>query len=631
MLSQKTIALSLCFGLLTSVARAHAEFQEISVFDMYDAIPSQYLSHPTAQKWNAFLNKAKAGGTLSIGTDPLIRTLEPYDFVNKIPGPKRVVFVDDLVYETLMMSDVRATENNIVRPHIAQRIELDPDSQMLRFEINPAVRFSDGTPVKNDDLVKSWLVFKEAIPSLVSADLFEGDVNVSKSDDGKIMVKFATQDKALFRRAAFVFLSYLRILKENPDSNQGMDTNLIKQRYIGTGPYVITYANRYKITMVKTTHYWAKGNPEVKGLFNFDTVNVIAFADPDNTRQGITSSLTNFHREGNPAHFEELEGVAKIKGTYREEIQDINYTIQDGSARALFMNTQSDFLRDVNLRRALIQAWDPPTAEHLFNDLRVTPSSPSALSPLRPRGNPTDGAKRILEASRDPLKAEALKPYEDMGYELAAKVTGARNRLKEAMKMLSDSGYSIQSVWGTPTLLRNGRPVELKIISIRDRPDNRRVMLFAELLKKMGINVEFRLFPDLPQFQRALNKGLYDLAPASLSLHRDFRVLNLVYLRQSFHSDGIKSGLNRSRLSSPAIDEALTKLKKLSPRQTEYKTYLEVFFRSLSAQAPFILLGEPVQSHIFIDPNLCVFPEVPSEELPKNLLSVKTGYFGCQN
>jgi ABC-type transport system substrate-binding protein len=625
------IALSLSMTLLTGAIRAHAEFKEVSLLDMYDGIPENYLAGATAKKWDAFLAKAKPGGELSIGVDPLIRTLEVYDFVKGVPGPKRVAITDDLVYETLMIPDVRATENFIVRPHIAERVEFDLDSKSIRLTLSPHARFSDGSPVIAEDIIASWAAFKEATPLPLFTDAFEKIVEMTKADDGKILVRFVSQEeKALIRRAAFIFLASLRIVKPNVKGGIESDSNGLKQKYIGTGPYIITHANRYRVSLSRRSDYWANKEPQVKGLYNFSTVHVVAFSDPDSTRQGITGQLTNFHREINPTHFDELKALTGLRD-YKEKVQDINYIIADGSARALFMNTQSDAMRDVNLRKAMLQAWDAATAEALFNDMRVTPSSPGAISPLRPRGLPSAAVRAVLEASHDPLKDEALKPYEDMGFEDAAKIKGQRPRLKAAMDLLKTSGYTIQSVWGALTLMRRNRPVQLKVISIKDRPDNRRVMLFTELLKKMGITVEFRMFPDLPQFQRALSGGLYDFAPASLALHRDFRQLNILYLRQGFHTDGIKSSLNRARLSSPAIDEALTKLKSLSARDAEYQVYLEVFFRALSAHIPFILLGEPVESHIFVGQDLCFFSEVPSDEIPKNLLSVKTGYFGCPN
>lgn len=601
---------------------AQARFEETPILDMFHAIPK---ANPLARDWERFFKQAQPGGTLTIGTDYPLESLHVYSFIDGKPAPKRPPVLDGFVYETLMIEDVSSIEHSVLRPHLAERVELERETNTLQITLHPQAHFSDGEAILAKHVIKSWPLNRNALWTSMFEDLYGKDVELTEISERVLRIRFPTLDRKLFRRAAYYILSDLRIVKANPQLNTITSQTLL-QKYIGSGPYSLRSASRHQVELVRDSKYWANENPLLQGQFNFAAIKVKSYMDPIVVRLGLTRMETNFFRELNPTYLGWMDNQAARKGLKKQK-QTVNYVLPDGSARALYMNTDRAHLKHLGFRQAMVLAWEPKIAEQVFGDLRETPSSPGALSPLRPQGAPQSEVRAVLESLGDPLIKETLRPYEDMGFEALARIEGTRNRLKAATEFLRQEGYRILQKNGESRLFYNDQPVKLKMISVTDRPDNRRIQLFAENLKKLGIETELRFFPDTSAAFKALQSGDYDFFPAGISIHKDFRILNITYLRQSLHSSSIGGGPNRSHLRSKAVDRLLEKLGETEASSPEYPILIDALLRTVSAYVPFVLLGEPSQSFIYTDANLCLFPEVRAEELHKNNLSLRTGFF----
>ena len=614
----------LCFALLHWSPGAFGAFIEVKKFDMFNRIPK---ANPAESKWDEFLKNARSGGELSAGVEQLIESVHVYAFIDGKPGPKRAPFLDDFVFETLMTRDVRNVSAQINIPHLAQLVELDENSNSIRATLNPKAKFADGEPVKAQHVVASWPLNRNSLWTSMFEDLYGGEVQIHELSEQQVLIQFPKLSPKLFRRAAFIFLSDMRIIKPLAQNGSRTDHDL-KVEYMGTGPYQIKSATRYKVRLERSANYWGSEAPSTRGQYNFSAIVINGYSDPVIKRLGMTRGELNFYREMNPAYLNWMDQQALRKGFIKHS-QEINYSLPDGSARALFMNFDREHINRLNFRKALALAWDPQVAERMFGDLRVTPTSPGAYSPLRPTGYPTEQVKTLINEANDPLRSEALKPYEQMGWEALAQVSGTRERLKVASQLLKEEGYTINLAEGETRLLWQNRPVNLKLVTITDRPDNRRVQLFAETLKKLGIAVEIRMFPDTATAFKVLSSGDYDFFPAGISIHRTFENLNINYLRQSLHSSSVKSGLNRSHFRSRAVDQALEQLSSMDAGDPRYPAYVELLMRSLSSYVPFILLGEPIVSYVYTTPRLCLYPEIQAEDVHKNAMSVRTAYFGA--
>lgn len=601
---------------------AFADFVEVKNLDMFNRIPKP---NPDEKNWDLFLQNAKPGGELSAGVEQLIESLHVYAFIDGKPGPKRAPFLDDFVYETLMTRDVRNVSAQINVPHLASKIELDESANSIRATLNPKATFADGEPVQARHVVSSWPINRNSLWTSMFEDLYGGEVQIRELSNQQVLIQFPKLSPKLFRRAAFILLSDLKIVKPFPKNGSKNDKEL-KLEYMGTGAYQITSATRYKVRLQRNPNYWGNQQSSARGQFNFSAIVINAYGDPVIKRLGMTRGELNFYREINPAYLAWMDKKAIEKG-FVKQTQNINYSLPDGSARALFMNFDREHIRRLNFRKALALAWNPEIPERMFGDLRDTPTSPGVFSPLSPKGLPSEHVKLLINNIDDPLRDEALKPYDQMGWEAIAQIKGSRKRLKAASELLKADGFTVQSFDGDIRLLWQNRPVNLKLVTITDRPDNRRVQLFAEILKKLGINVEIRMFPDTATAFKVLASGDYDFFPAGISIHRTFETLNINYLRQSLHSSSVKSGLNRSHFRSKAVDVALEQLSSMDAGDPEYASYVEVLMRSLSSYVPFILLGEPVVSFVYTDPNLRLYPEIQAEDVHKNALSIRTGYF----
>ncbi len=161
-----------------------------------------------------------------------------------------------------------------VRPALAESWRFSPDGQQVTFHLRPGLTFSDGSPLRPSDVVRSWLrLIEPAHPSpLASLALdvkgAEAFLRGNSSDPASVGLRAddATGDLVvdLVRPATdFVNIVAGPTFSIVPSGISGGPAALDPgPDFVGSGGYVLSGAKATGLTLTANPHYWA-GKPAI--------------------------------------------------------------------------------------------------------------------------------------------------------------------------------------------------------------------------------------------------------------------------------------------------------------------------------------------------------------------------------
>jgi microcin C transport system substrate-binding protein len=275
----------------------------------------------------------------------------------------------------------------------------------------------------------------------------------------------------------------------------------------------------------------------------------------------------------------------------------------------LHMNMTRHHLNDVRVRKAMVLAlnMDWPNQQFYGGRLSVL-TTPGQDSPLAPRGAPSPEVLDLLKG--DHQFDELSKPFEDIGFTPLAKITDRRERLKAAMALLREAGYAPAN----GRLEKNGKPVELKVLIWGSSRLLSTMSYFEGQLKALGIQLNYKMFNDTSQMLNIIKSQDYDFYVEDIAIHRGFDVLDPENMTEAFGSSYSGSNnpnsidSNISNLISPTLDRIFETMLATEVASPHYRPLVDATLRILSAEVPFILLGEQTTAAIYSDKRICLPP-----------------------
>jgi peptide/nickel transport system substrate-binding protein len=331
---------------------------------------------------SAATDTAADGGTfvVAISADP--STLNPM-LSQVLP----TFITGNQIYDTL----VKYNEKFEPIPWLAKSWTVSPDGKTFEFELNTNVKWHDGTPFTNDDIVYTFqevgLKYSNTY-SLVMKNL----VGIDSAQAGKIVFHFSQPVGTL--------LSYLgdpnfNILPKHIFAGSDPTTNPANSAPIGTGPFMFKeWMRGDHLTLIKNPNYWQIGLP------HFDT---LIFRRVPNA----TAAVSALEQGGVQLFMSDIPPVSAqgLKGS-----KSITTLAPSVLARTLSIwpNLRSKPLSDLKVRQALSLAVDRPRmVTSIGFDQTVTARGPiGSGSPYFDKGLP--------ELTKDVAKANAL--LDDAGY-----------------------------------------------------------------------------------------------------------------------------------------------------------------------------------------------------------------------
>ncbi|MFX0544467.1 extracellular solute-binding protein [Roseovarius sp. S1116L3] len=385
---------------------------------------------------------------------------------------------------------------------LAETVETDDARTWVEFTLNPAARFSDGSPVTTEDVIWSFETLGTR-GHLRYRDFWTRIDSIRETAPGKVRIDFDTSDGPPDRD--LVLLAGLRpVLKKSQWEDAVFEDGAIDDIPIGTAPYVVDgYDVGRQVILRRNPDYWGKDLPFRRGTNNFDEIRIDFYGDDAVMKEAFKAGEISYIREFNAERWEEL---ATLPAVQSGEI--VRSTIPNGQPSGIsgfVMNTRNPPLDDWRVRQALIDAFN---FEYINDTLtggrqpRIT--SYFSNSELGMRPGPAPEAEAALLA---PF-AGSLLPGAIEGYALPEGDGTKRNRanIRAAADRLAEAGWTVEG----GVLRKDGQPMELTVLLQQDalvQQATAMMDIYARALERLGITLNVQ---SVDSAQYNLREANYD-------------------------------------------------------------------------------------------------------------------------
>ena len=455
------------------------------------ALPASYDHFPYANP------QAPKGGRVDYAVRGTFNSVNPFIVQG---DASRGLFDQEFgynVFESLMARS--RDEAFTLYPLIARAVETDEERSFIEFTLDERARFSDGEPIRVEDVLFSMKLMKEKARPLYRRWL-DGVDRIEKTGQGK--VRFTFNEKA--DRELPLLLALLPILPEHATDFDTFDRTTLEPM-VASGPYVMAGIDPgQSITLKRNPDYWAKDHPSKRGFDNYDEIRIVYFRDEATMFEAFKKGLVDVFVDKDPVRWKnEYEFPAIADG--RIVKSEFEEGLPSGMLGFVF-NTRRPLLADKALREALSGLLDFEWINrNLYDGSYTRTKSFFDGSELGSHGKPASAAEKALLAPfPDAVEPEAmtgtLSPPASDG--------SGRDRafLRHAFEILKAGGYRLQDrVMLTP----DGQPVRFEIL-LKGKSGEALAAAWQRTLAALGIAVELRSVDDA-QYQQRLQTYDYDV------------------------------------------------------------------------------------------------------------------------
>ena len=405
--------------------------------------------------------------------------------------------LNTMVFETLMARS--QDEPFTLYGLIARGLDTDEARSFATFHLDPAARFSDGTPVTAEDVRFTFdLLRTQGRPQQRSA--FAAVRGVTTPDAGTIRFDLAgSADRELP-----LSLGLMPVLPRHATDAAHFDETTLKPP-VASGPYRVAAVEAgTRLVLERNPGYWGRDLPVRRGLFNFDRVDIDYYRDANSLFEVFKAGLCDYRIETDPARWLTGYDFPALRDG-RAVREAVPLRLPKGMEGFAF-NTRRSIFDDARVREALGAMFDFGWVNrNLYGGLyRRTPSF-FAESPLASTGRPASSAEAALLA---PYPGAARADMLDGTWRPPDGDASGRDRrqAKRALALLAAAGDRLD---GTVMRRPDGAPFRFEIMVV-DRRQERLALSFADTLKEIGIEVTVRLVDEV-QYQRRRQSFDFDM------------------------------------------------------------------------------------------------------------------------
>jgi peptide/nickel transport system substrate-binding protein len=477
---------------------------------------------------------APKGGRLNLAFLGTFDSLNPYN----VKALSTAQGLNGNVYQSLMFRS--ADEPFTLYGLIAQSIETDAAREHVTFRLNPKAQFSDGDAITSADVAFTFeLLRKKGRPQQRAA---YGAVKGIETPDA-LTVRYdlaGANDRELPLALAMMPV----LSKAHTDAEHFEDQTL--QLPVGSGPYVVAEVRAgQRLLLKRNPNYWGRDLPIMRGLFNFDEVDIDYYRDAPALFEAFKAGLYDFRIETDPTlwltgyDFPALREGRIIK-------QSIPIRLPKGMDGFAF-NTRRAIFSDPRVREALGMMFDFEWINREFYaGVYARAKSYFDDSELSASGHPASEKERALLAPfpgivRDDVMDGAWAPPVSNG--------SGRDRdiARKALEELGSAGYTIKN-----GALVNAAGARLAFeILVKNRQEERLADTFAQNLARIGVAANVRLIDEV-QFQRRRTDFNFDMIEGSWIATPSPGAEQLT--RWGSISANMQGAYNICGVASPAVD-----------------------------------------------------------------------------
>ena len=383
---------------------------------------------------------------------------------------------------------------------LAHSVETDAARSYVTFTLDPAARFSDGTPVTAEDVIFSWQILRDkGRPNLRTYY-----AKVAKADAiGERAVRFDLAGSG--DRELPLILGLMPVLpKHAVDAATFEETSFAPP--VGSGPYIVAAVDAGKsVTLKRNSAYWGRDLGVNRGFWNFDEVRFDFYRDSNSHFEAFKKGLYDIRAERDPGRWHSAYDFPAVRSG-RVVKDALTNGLPKGMAAYVF-NTRRPQFADIRVREALGLLFDFEWInKNFFFGLCQRTASYFDGSELSAHGIAADARERALlapypDAVRpDMLDGTWLPPLSD--------ASGRdRDMLRRALALFEAAGYDLV---GTELHDRkSGRAFAFEILVV-SKDQERLALAFAHSLKRAGIDARIRLV-DAVQYDRRLLTFDFDM------------------------------------------------------------------------------------------------------------------------
>ena len=480
--------------------------------------------------------KARVGGTLRLASPGSFDSFNPF-LLKSIPSS----YIENLVFETLMTQSL--DEPFSAYGLLAEDIDLAADGLSVRFRLNAAARFNDGSPVRAQDVVYTFetLVSTQSHPQYRS--YFQDVAKVEALDDHVVEFIFQRRNAEL----PLILATGMPIFSPRWAGEQEFSLSA-RVLPIASGPYEIT-AHKFGsyINYQRRADYWGWGLPTRRHTYSFANIRVNYYFDLNISLEAFKAGETDAYLEYNSKQWAKaFSGKLFDNGSLVRH--NIGHSANAGIQGFLF-NLRHKFLQDRRVRQAITLAYDFYWAnKSLFYGQYKRNDSYFSNSELAARGMPNEAELKYLEPWREVLAPEVFNakfmlPTYQAPAQLRAGLLRARDLLQEAGWVIKDNQLVNQA----------GEPLELNFL-LTQAGFERVLLPFAHNLKKLGIRLNIRRV-DRALYLRRLQDFDYDMIVYGYGASESPG--NELFDRFHSRSVAIKGSFNFTGISDPAVDSLI--------------------------------------------------------------------------
>lgn len=480
-----SLALVLTTSALTvslSVIDARADEAHAIAMHGKPALPADFTHMPYANP------DAPKGGRLTWGILGTFDSLNPFIVKGLAVQPIRSYVVESLLARG---QDEPFTLYGL----LARSVATNDERSVVTFRLDPRARFSDGKPVRAEDVLFSWQLLRDhGRPNLRQ---YYAKVAKAEAPD-PLTVRFdltGANDRELP-----LILGLMPILPKHAVNVATFEETTLTGP-IASGPYRVTAVKPgASVTLTRNSDYWGRDLPVNRGLYNFDEIRLDYFREANGQFEAFKRGLYDFRVENEPLRWH--DGYDFPAARSGDVIRD---TIKPGvpqPSEFLVFNTRRPIFADIRVRQALTLLFDFELVNrNYFFSLYSRVAGYFAGSDLSAYARPADAREREL---LKPFAAQIPPDIMDGSYRLPVTDGSGRDRnmLRAALKLLSEAGYDLDG-----TVLRNRAtkaPFTFEML-VTTRDQERIALAFQRDLKRAGIAPSVRSVDPVQFDQRRLS------------------------------------------------------------------------------------------------------------------------------
>lgn len=426
-----------------------------------------------------------------------------FDSLNPYPVKGNAATGLSLIYDQLMEDS--AHEPSTEYALLAEWASYPDDYSSVTFQLREGARFSDGEPVKPEDVVFTLGELKRVSPAY--RFYYKNVVKAEKTGERQVTFRFDVKGN----RELPQIVGQLPILPKHywtANDKDGNPRDLGKSTLevpIGSGPYRIKEVKAGRnIVYERRDDYWAKDLPINVGMWNFDTLRFEYFRDAQIGFEAFKAGRLDFFNENLSKRWATgYDFKAVEKGWVVKRQIDLK---RGAPMQGFVFNTRRKKFSDPRVRRAFNLAFDFEWAnKNLFYGQYIRTASYFANMELASEGLPKGRELEILEEVRNKVPPEVFTtPYTNPKNDTPR---AHRQQLRKAIKLLKEAGWNNKN--GVLTNAETGETMTVQILLVSPA-FQRIVQPYAQSLGRLGIKVSIRLV-DSSQYESRLENFDFDM------------------------------------------------------------------------------------------------------------------------